>query len=122
MDVCAAEDGEEAFTTAMVTSAAHVIRQLCTDKPDEGKVTFLLRHDPSTGYLWPGSCQQLQVLRTLPACAQLLKILAGSTPCGIDCRLVHQPYWPAFMYMLSVSSRHHVPYFCALNFLQAFCA
>ena len=36
-----AEDGEEAFSAEMVTAAAHTIRQLCTDKPDEGKVTFL---------------------------------------------------------------------------------
>lgn len=39
--VCAAEDGEEAFSAEMVTAAAHTIRQLCTDKPDEGKVSLL---------------------------------------------------------------------------------
>lgn len=38
----AAEDGGEAFTAGMVTSAAHIIRQLCTDKPEQGKVNFLL--------------------------------------------------------------------------------
>lgn len=37
----AAEDGEEAFSAEIVTAAAHAIRQLCTEKPDEGKVTFL---------------------------------------------------------------------------------
>lgn len=38
--VCgAAEDGEEAFNAQMVMSAAQTIRQLCIDKPDEGKVT-----------------------------------------------------------------------------------
>lgn len=35
---CAAEGGEEAFTSEMVTSAAQAIRQLCIEKPEESKV------------------------------------------------------------------------------------
>lgn len=41
MHVHAAEDGEEAFTREMVMAAAHTVRQLCTNKPNEGKVTSL---------------------------------------------------------------------------------
>lgn len=35
---CAAEGGEEAFTSEMVASAAQTIRHLCAGKPDESKV------------------------------------------------------------------------------------
>ena len=85
--VRAAEDGEEAFTTGMVTSAAHVIRQLCTDKPDEGKVIFLLSMQASISLaLALANTSMVYALSYIAAAS--MHTQAPFTICGIGCRHV----------------------------------